>query len=683
MSVFVAVDTGGTFTDLVMFDSEHDQVRYTKSLTTHDNPIVGIQDCIEKANVDLSRAMLFKHGTTLVINTLLERSGPAVALITTRGFRDVLEFGRGSRTEPFNLFYRRDQALVPRQCRFELAERISGTGEILVEPQRDDVLTLAEKIRQLEIRSIGVSFVNSYINPCHEHVVESWLREMLPDCYVTVGSDVTREWYEYERTSTAVANAYAGPKIGSYVEALDGRLKAKEFGGQLLVMGSNGGVLSVQHAASAPVLLVESGPVGGCIGASAYGRKLSLDNIIAFDMGGTTAKCALVKNGTFGVESTYYVGGYGRGIPIRAPVVDIVEVGAGGGSIAWLDGQKRLQIGPKSAGSYPGPVAYGRGGTEPTVTDANLILGRIDAHRFQGGEMALDVDAARLAMRDRLAAPLGYEGERGLLELANGILSIAAVKMSGAIKKITVQRGENPRDFVMFAYGGGGPLHGCDLARELGIPIVVIPPQAGIFSAIGMLLSDIRRDESRTFLRRLEIAAMPDVVRAFEEIEQIMAVRLAQDFGRLPVTFERSVEMRYVGQYHSVRIPAPECDVTRLRADFLRIYRQQYGHASETAPSEIVSLHCVASIATARPPIKGLAGDLPVVASKEKRTRSVYFSNAEGMVESAIFAREALPIGFAGSGPAVIEEYGSTTLLHPGDRFHIGELGEIRIEIAQ
>jgi N-methylhydantoinase A len=525
--------------------------------------------------------------------------------------------------------------------------------------------------------------MNSYINPRNERIVADWLKELLPDHYVTIGSDVTREWYEYERTSTAVANAYAGPKIGGYVEALETRLNAKKFSGRLLIMGSNGGVLSVDHAASAPVLLVESGPVGGCIGASAYGARLNLDNIIAFDMGGTTAKCALVKKGVFGVESTYYIGGYGRGIPIRAPVVDIVEVGAGGGSIAWLDGQNRLQVGPKSAGSYPGPVAYGRGGTDPTVTDANLILGRIDVNRFQGGEMKLDVDASRRAMRDRLADPLGYEGEAKLLELASGILSIAAIKMSGAIKRITIQRGEDPRDFVLFAYGGGGPLHACDLARELGIPTVVIPPQAGNFSAIGMLLADIRRDESRTFLRRAEAAAMPDVRHAFDEIEELMKRQLEDDFGRLPVKFERSVEMRYVGQYHSVLIPAPACDAVQLCAAFHDIYRHRYGHASESAPTEIVSLHCAVSIATAQPPIRGLAGELPTTPPEQGRTRSVYFSNVAEPIESAVYARESLPIGFGAAGPAVIEEYGSTTLVGPTDQFEVGLLGEIRIVLAK
>jgi N-methylhydantoinase A len=682
MSVFVAVDTGGTFTDLAMFDAESNQVRYTKSLTTHRNPLEGIFDCVGKAGVELDRAVLFKHGTTLVINTLLERSGPAVALVTTKGFRDILEFGRGNRTEPFNLFYRRDPPLVPRPLRFELDERIASSGAVRVPPQRSEVEALARQIGEHDVKCVAISFLNSYVNPTNEKTVCLWLQQLLPDHYVTTGTDITREWYEFERTSTAVANAYVGPSIGRYVAQLDSWLKSEKFGGQFLMMGSNGGVLSVQHSAAAPVLLVESGPVGGCIGASAYGRQLGLDNIVAFDMGGTTAKCALVKSGEFGINSTYHVGGYGHGIPIRAPVLDIVEVGAGGGSIAWIDNQKRLNVGPKSAGSTPGPVAYGRGGTEPTVTDANLVLGRIDPRRFQGGEMLLDAEAARQAIDQRLAQPLGYHGEEQLRELASGILSIAAAKMSEAIKRITVQRGEDPRDFCLFAYGGGGPLHGGDLARELGIPTVVVPPQAGNFSAVGMLLSDIRNDGSLTFLRRLEDGAMAAVAGALAEIERDMKDKLSRDFGDVPVTCKRFAEMRYVGQYHSVRIPLSELDVATLRRSFELVYRHRYGHASETAAAEIVSLQCTISALTPQPNIQGLAGSLPAAAPQHVPTRKVYFPVSKSTLETKVFARDSLPIGFVAQGPAVIEEYGSTTLIGPWDRFEIGKLGEIRITIS-
>jgi N-methylhydantoinase A len=683
MGIYAAIDTGGTFTDLVTFDADNGNVRYTKSLTTRQRPIDGIMDCISKVNLDLGEAVLFKHGTTLVINTLLERSGPSIALVTTKGFRDVLEFGRGNRTEPFNLFFRRYPPLVEREMRFEINERIDGQGKVLAAPDRSEVLALADRLRTSGVAGVAICFLNSYLKPDHERQVAEWLREALPGCYITSSTELTREWYEYERTATAAANSYTGPEVGAYIGSLESTLKARGFDGQLLLMGSNGGVLSAQHAAAAPVLLVESGPVGGCIGAGAYGKHLGFDRLIAFDMGGTTAKCAIVRDGDFAVESIYYAGGYGRGIPIRAPVLDIVEVGAGGGSIAYLDQQRRLNVGPRSAGSNPGPVAYGRGGKEPTVTDANLILGRVDPNRFQGGEMKLDIAGARNALAERLAKPLDYRGEAGLLALASGILSIAAVTMSEAIKRITVQRGLDPREFILFAYGGGGPLHAVELARELSIPMVVIPPEAGNFSAIGMLLADIRRDESRTFLQRLDENAMEEIGDAFALMEGEMAEALTRDFGDLPIAFQRAAEMRFVGQYHTVRIEVGNDDLPVLRNRFLETYRARYGHAIDRAAVEIVSLHSTATAKTARPDIKGLAGDLPKSAPQASDSRPVVFPGGQSPVPAKVFARRGLSFGFSAQGPAVIEEYGSTTLIGPTDKFEIGELGEIRITLGQ
>jgi len=678
---FIAVDTGGTFTDLVSYNSQKGTVSITKHLTTHHDPKEGIMACLDKVGISLAEASLFKHGTTHVINTLLERSGPTIALVTTRGFADVLEFGRGNRTEPFNLFYRYDPPLVPRRRRFELSERVDGRGNVLISPSRDEVVELAGKIRASGAVGVAVSFINSYLVQDHEMLVTGWLRELLPDCYITAGVELTREWYEYERTSTVTANVYTGPAVGRYVAALDEALRNSKFGGRFYLMGSNGGLLSSEHAGVAPILLVESGPVGGCIGAGAYGKKLGISNLIAFDMGGTTAKCALVVDGHFDVSSTYYVGGYGRGLPVRAPVVDIVEVGAGGGSIAWRDEQKQLHVGPRSAGSNPGPVAYGRGGTEPTVTDANLVLGRLDPSRFQGGEMTLDAELAKRAMT-KLAGKLGYSGEEGTLELAAGILSIASIKMSEAIKRITVQRGLDPRDFTLFAYGGGGPLHSIELARELSIPQVIIPPEAGNFSAVGMLLSDIRRDETRTFRRPLTDGAMPDLRREFEKIESELTVGVRKDFGNVPVTFARQAEMRFVGQFHTVRVAFGAEDAEGVRTTFLDTYRTRYGHALPDVAIEIIALHCSAFASTPKPKISEI---VPAMRAQERpavRERNVFFSEAGRSLATSVYWRGDLPIGFHARGPAVIEEYGSTTILGPHDAFTIGQTGEIRISVG-
>ena len=682
MTIYVAVDTGGTFTDLVSFNASNGEVRYTKSLTTHHNPIDGIVNCFEKAEVTLKDATLFKHGTTLVINTLLERAGPTVALVTTKGFRDVLEFARGNRTALFDLFYKRDPVLVPRELRFEISERVAGSGEILQKPDRVEVQKIAELLKEREVAAVAISFINSYLEPENERQVAAWLREMLPDCYVTAGTELSREWYEYERTATAAANAYSGPKIGGYVASLGDVLTERGFSGQFLLMGSNGGVLSAPHAASAPVLLVESGPVGGCIGAGVYGQALGIRNIIAFDMGGTTAKCALVRDGEFAVESLYHVGGYGRGTPVRAPVIDIVEVGTGGGSIAWFDEQRRIHVGPKSAGSSPGPVCYGKGGTEPTVTDANLVLGRLNPQRFQGGEMGLNTDAAKSAIVERLARPLGYVGENGSVEVASGIISIALVQMGEAIKRVTVQRGEDPRDYVLFAYGGGGPLHSVELARELAIPLVVIPPEAGNFSAIGMLVANIRRDTSRTFVQRLNPESLERVEAEFVVLENSLKESIRQDFGDVKVEFDRAAQMRYVGQQHTVKVTIQSLDSELLRQTFMDTYKARYGHAIANAEVEIVSVHSTVQVQTARPNLAKLAGKQAPNSVPQPTTRPIFFAEKNAFVAAKVFSRDSLPVGFSSSGPCVIEEYGSTTVVGPADTFEVGTLGEIRITIG-
>ena len=481
MSFAIAVDIGGTFTDLVAFDHETQNVIYAKSPTTYDNLVDGILDCFNKAKIKPAEASLVNHGTTLVINSLIQRKGAKTALVTSKGFRDILEIARGNRPDPFDLYYQRDEPLIPRELRFEVPERMGSKGEVVVSLDLPSLEKLAGEIRKLGIESVAVFFMNSYINPDHEEAAAKILTELLPDVYVTFSTDLTREWYEYERCSTVAANAYVGPQVSTYIQQLDSDLTARGFGGSLFMMGSNGGLLSAERTCRQPIGLVESGPIGGCIGAGAYADKLGFKNVVAFDMGGTTAKCSLVENGRFSVNSVYYANGYIKGFPIKSAVIDVVEVGSGGGSIAWLDPQKRLHVGPQSAGSTPGPVAYGRGGTEPTVTDANLVLGRLNAGNFLGGEMKLDVSAAQRSVKQRIADPLGYRGEDGMIQMADGIISIATVIMAGAIRKISVEHGLDPRDFILFSYGGGGPLHSCALAHELSIPTIVIPRSPAIF----------------------------------------------------------------------------------------------------------------------------------------------------------------------------------------------------------
>ena len=652
MPYVVAVDIGGTFTDFVAFDHETGAATYTKSPTTYDDFVEGILDCFKKGNLAPGDANFLNHGTTLVINSLIQRRGAKCALVTSAGFRDVLEIARANRPDPFDLHYQRDEPLIPRELRFEVPERIDANGEVLVPLETGALETLAEDLKRLEIEAVAVFFMSSYLDPAHEEQAADILKRLLPGVYVTHSTALTREWYEYERTSTVAANAYVGPQVNTYVRRLEDEFRARGYDGSLFMMGSNGGLLSVDRTCRQPIGLVESGPIGGCIGAGAYADALGINNVVAFDMGGTTAKCALVENGRFSVESVYYVNGYVQGFPIKWPVIDIVEVGSGGGSVAWLDDQDRLHVGPRSAGSTPGPVCYERGGTEPTVTDANLVLGRLNPSRFLGGELSLGVEAARRAIAEKTAEPLGYRGEEGLIRTADGIVSIATVLMAGAVRQVSVEHGLDPRDFVLFAYGGGGPLHASALARELSIPAVVIPPEPGNFSAIGMLLADARIDASETFTGILDDALTARMDAGFGSMEADAAEALRRDFGAGEVYFARKAEMRYLGQRHNIHVPVTGLrTVIEIREAFERDYKRRYGHADSKAATELQALHLAAFARLRRPDIASLRRGTWSGVASDTQSRQVYFGGAGGMLEAAIHDRDTLKPGFARRDP--------------------------------
>jgi N-methylhydantoinase A len=677
MSYAVAVDIGGTFTDLVGYEHDSRRVVYTKSATTYGNFVEGILDCYGKAGLKPEQTSFLNHGTTLVINAYIQRRGAKAALVTSRGFRDVLEIARGNRPDPFDLHYRRDEPLIPRNLRFEVAERIDTHGEIVTPLDLAALDVIAAELREKKVEAVAVFFMNSYVNTVHEELAAKRLRELLPNLFITHSTELTREWYEFERTSTVAAAAFVGPQVNTYIRRLQEDMQTRGFNGSLFMMGSNGGLLSVDRTCRQPVSLVESGPIGGCIGAGAYAEALGFKNVVAFDMGGTTAKCALVENGTFNVESIYYAGGYVQGFPIKSPVIDIVEVGSGGGSIAWLDSLSRLHVGPRSAGSTPGPVCYGKGGTEVTVTDANLVLGRINPDRVLGGEVKLDTDAAKRAVA-ALAKPLGFEGADAVPRVADGILSIATMLMAGAIRQVSVEHGLDPRDFVLFSYGGGGPLHASALARELSIPMVVVPPAPGNFSAVGMLLADARIDLSKTFTGILSQDFVPAIKESFVEMEAQAAASLAEEFGAEEVFFERRAEMRYLGQRHNIKVRVTDIgDLAAIRRSFEHDYKRRYGHADAKNPAELQALHLSAFARQRRPDLASLPQTSTTLTAPT--SRPVYFNPQSGFVEARVFDRGALEPGFSAMGPAVIEEYGSTTLVGRGDWFEIGPLREIRI----
>lgn len=686
-SALVAIDTGGTFTDAVVYDPRTGRIGIAKALTSYEDLIVGMLASAEGAGVDLERVSSIKHGTTQVINSLLQRDGARTALVTTAGFRDVLELRRGNRPVAFDLDYAPDAPLVPRDLCFEVPERTSATGEI-VEPLREsDVVALAGRLVEAGVEAVAVSFINAYAHPVHEQRAAEILRAHLPaSIWVTTGTEASREWYEYERSSTAVANAYVAPRVSRYIEALETRLTAAGFGGALYLMASHGGVLPADRAAAQPTTLVESGPIGGVIGAGAFARALGIETLLAFDMGGTTAKCAVVQNGTYDVVATYHVGGYERGFPIRARVLDIVEVGSGGGSIASVDDDGRLSVGPRSAGSNPGPVAFGRGGLEPTVTDANLVLGRIAPGSFLDGDFELDVAAAEAAIVTRIGDPLGYAGPADVAAVAKGILEMATLTMVSGIKQVSLDRGYDLSSLPFFVFGGGGPLHGATLAAEVGATTVIVPPLAGNFSAVGMLIADARLDDVRTF----NVTLGADVVDAaephFRDMEAASTAAFDAAMPRTEQACQRYVGLRFAGQRHELNVVLDPADtVEDLRRRYLEMYKRRFGHVAEDAVIETTVLRSSVTALTDHLTPGGLATWQAANAGADADAgaavpigdrRTVHFDS--GVHEQVPFIRrENLRIGFAMPGPAVIEEYGATTLVPPGWHVRVGEFGEL------
>ncbi len=679
----IAADTGGTFTDLAVYDLETGTTRFGKTLTTYGDLVDGVIAGLEDTSAQLDQASLFKHGTTHVINAFIQRRGAKTALIATRGFRDVLEIARGNRPETFNLRYRRGEPLIPRSLRFEVIERMDGQGRVVTPLDAESVKALVPHLQNANVESVAISLLNSYANAAHEEQVRDILRELMPDVYVTIGTELSREWMEYERTSTAVANAFVGARMSAYVEGFGQALTDRDFSGRFYMMGSNGGVMTSQAAVAQPVTLVESGPIGGCIGAAAYAQELGLGKMIAFDMGGTTAKCALVEDGRFEVVNTYWVGGYERGFPIRTPVLDIVEVGAGGGSIAWIDANNRMQLGPRSAGSDPGPIAFRRGGTEPTVTDANVVLGRIGSDSFMNGRLKLDLEGAASVIDRQLALPLGYSGPDRTDQVAQGILDLATVTMSGAIKEITVERGRDIREYQLFVFGGGGPLFGTELARSLGIRDVVVPPHPGAFSSLGMLMAEARRDNARTFLRDMSESTLTDALDVFRVMERELRDSMASEFDVSRISYIHEADMNYRGQSHTVRIQLPpEPTVERVQAAFEAVYRARYGHLNEGTGLAFVVLRVGGLVPTQRPQLDAVGATSNLKHPEPQSYRSVYFAGAGQRLKTAIYRRSDLSEGFSIKGPAIIEEYSSTTVISPQDTLTVGRLGELRISCA-
>lgn len=678
MGSVVGIDIGGTFTDLAAYDPASGRFYFEKTSTT-PAPDEGAVDCLNRAGVaglDVAGADVLKHGCTVVINSLLERNGAKTALITTEGFRDILEIGRGNRPESFNLFFRRLAPLVPREFRFELTERTSSRGKVITALNADQLPPLVEKLKAAGIEAIAICFIHAYRNPAHERQVAEYLRGK-GDWFVTTSHELTREFREYERTSTVVVNAFVGPTTSKYVTRFREGAERAGFKGRVLLMGSNGGVLTVEDAIQRPVLLIESGPVGGAAGAAELGRVTNNPNLIAFDMGGTTAKAVIVVNGEAQVTPVYYAAGYNRGYPVQAAVMDITEVGTGGGSIAAVNELGALTVGPRSAGAVPGPVCYGNGGTEPTISDANLVLGRLHPDHFLGGQMKLDAAAAERSIQelaDRLGEPM--------LRVAEGILRIATLSMASAVKMTTIERGHDPLDFTMVAYGGAGPLHAAAVARELGVKTVIVPPHPGHFCAYGMLYANLRYDFVQMFTTSLPALDLVEAERHYEALEKEGRTALEQVGVILEqINVSRYADMRYLGQEHTIKIRIPNDlkgqTTQMLHRLFEEGYAKRYGHTSENVPVDIVNLRVVVDGVAERPRVELIPDRraLPKPVSRQVNFDGISF------IPCNIWQREDLPADYRIDGPAIVEEAASTTVLPPGTSAALDKFGNIIIDI--
>ncbi len=688
----LGVDVGGTFTDAILLDESTGEVRTGKVPSTPGDPSQGFLRVVDRmlaqrdAAPDAVRYLV--HGTTVATNAIIEGNLARTAFVTTEGFRDLLEIQTGIRPVLYDLQFEKLRPLVPRYLCFGVPERLDFRGGVLTPLDEDAVRRVAGRLQDEGVESVAVCLLHSYVNPEHERRIGDILREALPGVPVSLSSEVAPEFREYFRASTTVINAAIRPVVSRYLGNIQERVRGTGITGELLVMQSSGGVLTFDAAIERPVFMVESGPAAGVIAASHLGSSLGHGNVISFDMGGTTAKAGLIESGTPRVTKDYEVGGTagatehgarGSGYPIRTPVIDLVEIGAGGGSIAWIDSGGILRVGPQSAGADPGPVCYGQGGAEPTITDANLVLGRLSRDYFLGGEMELDVEGARRAISEKCAEPLGM----GVMEVALGIVEIANSAMVGALRQVSVQRGHDPRDFMLVAFGGAGPVHANRLSAELEIPTVLVPPSPGTTSAMGLLVTDIKHDYSVALVQRADRLDFEAAGESFRRMRAEGAAALAREgVGTDETAFLYQADMRYVGQSYELTIHLPDGGLSpeKLAGVIDRFHQEHeraYGFKADGEPVEFVALRLSAIGGISRPRAREIAGSGGEPAAALKASRAVYFAESGGHVDCPVYDRYGLGPDTEISGPAIVEEVDSTTVIHPGYRAVVDRYGNL------
>ncbi len=673
-----ATDVGGTFTDLVYMSDDGTQMGLAKASSTPPHFEQGVLAVIQKSGLDPTTISGFVHGSTVIINALTERTGARAGLVTTKGFRDVLAIGRANRPDIYNFRFRKQPAFVPREHRYEIEERLNYKGEVVTPLKRADVEQVATQIRAEGLEAIAICFLHSYANPAHEQECAAMLADLLPGVLISQSNEITREWREYERTSTVVLNAYVRPVARAYLSSLERDLRAGGIAAPLSIMKSGGGTASFEVSENQPIHMVESGPVGGVVGALAVGRAIGNTNLITLDIGGTTAKVSLIDGGLVKITTDYRIerDAFTAGYPIKVPVVDIVEIGAGGGSIAWIDPGRALRVGPRSAGAVPGPACYDHGGTSPTVTDANLVAGRINPDYFLGGEITVSMERAREAIR-----PLAEFYGISIDEAATGIIRVTNGNMENALKLISVQRGYDPRDYALVAFGGGGSMHAAELARELQIKQVIVPRAPAHFSAWGMLTTDPRQDFVQTEVIRSSDEAWGRILQIYGRLEEEAVAFFAKaGYADGQVVIARFADLRYLGQEHTVRVPVPAGSPDRAGVEerFHAIHEQTYTFRL-TSQVEFVNFHVSGSVSLPRPELRTFQ---PPSNGKEPTPKSVRRVNfdAQGWHEASCYERDDLPVGVRIDGPAIIEEPAATTVLYPGQTAQIDRIGNMHID---
>jgi len=676
-SFTVGIDVGGTFTDLLAIDPTTNEVKLAKVPTTVENQAIGFMAALAAASLDPALLQAVVHGTTTTTNAVLERKIAKVGLITTRGFRDVLELGRRTRPQPYGL-RGTFTPVIDREVRLEVPERMDADGKVLTPLDEEAVAEAAKKLLAAGCEAVVIHFLHSYINPAHERRAAEIVRGLWPNAYVTAGHVILSEYREYERGVTAAVNASVQPVLDRYLSRLRTELKAKGFDRDLLVMQGNGGTISSQLIAEAAVNTVMSGPASGVMAAAYTGRASGHPNLITYDMGGTSTDVGLIENAVPQVSGELELE---YAMPIHVPMVDVHTIGAGGGSIASVDAAGMLRVGPESAGARPGPICYGRGGAEPTITDANLVLGRLNPDKLLGVDHPVTLDHVRGLVLERVGQRLGLDAEAA----AAAILRIANDRMAGAVRLVSLSRGHDPRDFALFAFGGAGPLHATALARELGIPTVLVPVRPGITNALGCVVADLRHDHVRTVNKPLSAVDDATVARIYAEQAAEGEATIARE--GVPVRELRrvlSADMQFQGQSHilSVGVESADIGVAGLHKAFAAAYFRRFGIELPEIPPVLVNLHT--AVIGVRPEISlaALAATdrAPTLAAARLGSRRVWFS--DGWHDTPVYAREKLPLDATLDGPAILEQLDCTTVVEPGDTVRQDRLGNLLISVS-